>query len=269
MPWPAVHADPGAPSVRVMSYNVDVENKGDAAILEQVDRYSPDVLFLVEHASTTSDSGARGAVPLGARRDAVRRRERLPVESKLDPEKLRYSGRLRSPSLARRRSSRRRSVRSRFYAVHPLSRATASTPCGAYGMMHEILCGHGASRSAARTSSTYNSGLRAPAGRRLRGRGRAGEGPGRHRAATRICPGSATRCTAPLRLPRRLHRGRMGLRVHAPVGGRHAPWMRIDRIMAQRRGPLHPLRGRLRARVGPRRASSPTCSVRTYPRRGH
>ncbi len=37
-----------------------------------------------------------------------------------------------------------------------------------------------------------------------------------------------------------------------PVGGRHAPWMRIDRIMGERRGSLHPLRGRLRARVGPR-----------------
>jgi vancomycin resistance protein VanJ len=97
LPWP-VHANPSAPTLRVLSYNVNTESAGADAIVQVIDGYSPDVVFLEEH----GNSEAIGTL-LQARYASVRVAgqfvvaSRFPISSKFDPEKLPYEGRMRSP----------------------------------------------------------------------------------------------------------------------------------------------------------------------------
>ena len=229
MPWPAVHAEPGAPSVRVMSYNVDVENKGDPAILEQVDKYSPDVLFLVEHASTT-------IIPELEKRYASVRAEtqfviasRFPVQSELEPEKLHYSGRLRSPRwLAEVLETPLGPIA--FYAVHPLSPRDGLNAVRGVGLLHKIKVAMGLS-FASQDIVNYNSGLRELQVADFADFAAQEKVP--------VVIGGDTNLPG---LSYALHHSLSayhdafteagwGFGYTHPVGGRHAPWMRIDRIM--------------------------------------
>ena len=95
-PWP-VRPVPGAPTIRVMSYNVNSETGEMPRSSQEIDLFSPDVVFLVEHGSERDRDAAAGAVSDGAGRGAVRGGQRFPVTSSFDPDKLQYAGRLRSP----------------------------------------------------------------------------------------------------------------------------------------------------------------------------
>ncbi len=157
LPWP-VRADPKAPSLRLMSYNVNSEEAGNDPIIQEIDRYSPDVLFLVEHRSEE-------IVPLLQARYASVRvsgqfviASRFPVTSNIDPDKLHYSGRLRSPRWLEEVLDTPLGPIA-FYEVHPLSPRDGLNAVRGLGMLHKIKAALGLS-FASQDIVAYNSGLR-------------------------------------------------------------------------------------------------------------
>ncbi len=89
---------PGAPVIRVLSYNVDSGVKGLDELGQQIDRYSPDVVLLQEIGSVDLLGALlRARYPIVDIRNQFLLATRFPIVSTSDPEKLENLGRLRSP----------------------------------------------------------------------------------------------------------------------------------------------------------------------------
>jgi vancomycin resistance protein VanJ len=159
LPWPA-RADAGAPVVRVMSYNVNSEIAGADAIVQEIDGFSPDIVFLVEHGSSEE------IITLLRARYATVRVEgqfiaatRFPIASSFDPDKLHYSGRLRSPRWLEEVIETPLGPIA-FFGVHPASPRQGFYALRGNGLKREILSGQGFPEDS-EDAVADNSGLRA------------------------------------------------------------------------------------------------------------
>jgi endonuclease/exonuclease/phosphatase (EEP) superfamily protein YafD len=229
MPWP-VRANPDAPVMRVMSYNVNSEAGGADAIVAEVDRYSPDIVFLVEH-------GASDAMVslLQARYATVRAMgqfviaTRFPVTSAVDPDKLHYAGSRRSPRWIEAAIDTPLGP-IMFLVVHPISPRDGLVAAWAGGLRHKIGTALGLARGTDEIVD-YNSGLREMQVAGFTASAQTKSGPVVIAGDTNL-PG----------LSYLLHRylseyqdgftkSGWGFGYTFPVG-KHRPWMRIDRILA-------------------------------------
>jgi endonuclease/exonuclease/phosphatase (EEP) superfamily protein YafD len=158
VPWPEFRS-PNAPVLRVLSYNVDSGNGGVDSIVEEIDRHSPDVVFLQEvGASEPIVSLLRERFPTVNEANQFIVASKYPVLSIDDPEKLEYDGRHRSPRFVRQVLDTPLG-RIAFYNVHPLSPREIFYSLRGEGLRHEILSGRLLSPA---SSATFqgNSGLR-------------------------------------------------------------------------------------------------------------
>jgi len=140
LPWPR-SADHDAPKLRVLSYNVDLMHGGGENLLQEIDRYSPDIAFLQE-AYPDDDFLAllRTRFPNVAESTQFIVATRLPIVSTMDPEKLPFFGRMRSPRFMQYLIETPLGPIA-FYNVHPLSPREAFYELRGSGLRHELLSG--------------------------------------------------------------------------------------------------------------------------------
>ncbi|HEV3193551.1 MAG TPA: endonuclease/exonuclease/phosphatase family protein [Polyangiaceae bacterium] len=131
-----------APTLRVLSYNINSSRGGVDQVVEEIDRYSPDVAILEEIgsrdriesalASRYSTVFASGQFLVGAR---------FPIVSSHDPERVLLNGQSRGPRFVQFVIETPLG-RIAIYAVHPISpREGLQSLRGARGLRREILSG--------------------------------------------------------------------------------------------------------------------------------
>jgi endonuclease/exonuclease/phosphatase (EEP) superfamily protein YafD len=158
LPWPTLARS--APSVRVLSYNVNSGFGGARNVVDEIERYSPDIVLLQEVGpSEPIASMLREKYPTV---DAVNQfilATRYPVLTVVDPNKIEYHGRSRSPRFVRQvlDTPLGHVV---FYNVHPLSPREVFYALRGQGLRREILSGRLFSSSNT-TVFQANAGLRA------------------------------------------------------------------------------------------------------------
>jgi vancomycin resistance protein VanJ len=159
VPWPSF-ADRTAPTMRVLTYNINSGNGGADNVVEEIERYSPDVVLLQEvahqdelekllqaHFATVD---VRGQFVLATR---------YPLVSRSDPERLPFDGRPHNPRFVQQVLDTPLG-RVAFYNVHPISPREDFGALRGQGLRREILSGRlfsGASGPLIR----HNAGLRA------------------------------------------------------------------------------------------------------------
>ncbi len=152
--------DAGAPVVRVLSYNVNGDFSRAEGIAAEIDHYSPDIVLMQE----LGDPEKLAAL-MRARYPTVRVStqflvaSRFPISSTVDPEKLLYAGKMRSPSWIGQVVETPLGPIA-LYDVHPLSPREGLVALRGNGLKHEVLSGRGFSESSQELVNT-NSGLRA------------------------------------------------------------------------------------------------------------
>ena len=227
-PWPT-RPVAGAPTIRVMSYNVNSELGEIAPLIQEIDRFSPDVLLLVEHAWDAIEP------PLRARYSTVRAvgqfvvATRFPVKSSFDPDKIHYSGRLRSPRWIEEVIDTPLGPIA-FFVVHPSSPRQGFYALRGKGLRREILSGEGFSEDS-EDAVLGNSGLRAAQVADF-------AAAARQETVPVVIAGDTNLPNLSWVLHRDLSEFQDGF-AKAGWGfgytfptGHHGPWMRIDRIMA-------------------------------------
>jgi len=136
------HRAGGAKVVRVLSYNINTALGGLDGIVEEIDRYSPDVVLLEEIGSRErleSSLASRYASVLVSGQFLVA--TRFPIVSSYDPERVTLRGRSHSPRFIKT-AIETPVGRIAFYAVHPLSpRAGLQGLRGGAGLRRELLSG--------------------------------------------------------------------------------------------------------------------------------
>jgi endonuclease/exonuclease/phosphatase (EEP) superfamily protein YafD len=158
-PWPASRAR-SAPTLRVLSYNIDSGNGGADEIVREIDRAAPDVVFLQEvGALEPLTSLLRARFPTVQESNQFVVASRYPVISASDPDKLDYEGRHRSPRFVRQVLDTPLGPVA-FYNVHPLSPREIFYSLRGRGFRREILSGRLFS-SASSAVFQANNGLRA------------------------------------------------------------------------------------------------------------
>jgi endonuclease/exonuclease/phosphatase (EEP) superfamily protein YafD len=141
LPWPTFR-NRDAASLRVLSFNINAAYGGTAALLEQIDKYSPDVVLLQEVGEVDELSRLlRSRYPTVNVSSQFIVATRYPVLSTIYPDKLPYRGRLRSPRFVEQVLETPLG-RIAFYNVHPLSpRAALFALRGEHGLKREIVSG--------------------------------------------------------------------------------------------------------------------------------
>lgn len=132
-----------APRIRVLTYNINSGRGGVANLADEVDRYSPDVVLMQEIGETTEL-----VQTLKTRYATVDfwgqflMATRYPVVSELDPEKLPFEGRQRSPHYVKYTMDTPLGPVA-FYSVHPTSpRESLYSLRGDHGLRQELSSGH-------------------------------------------------------------------------------------------------------------------------------
>ncbi len=229
LPWPT-SIDRGAPVVRVLSFNCDSAFGGADALVEEIDRFSPDIVLLQE-----LPSPGNVAALLQARYPTIRTAtqflvaSRFPITSSSDPDKLPFRDQMRSPRWLKQviETSLGPIV---VYNVHPISpREGLFAIRGNAGLKREILSGRVLSSSHA-DPIRNNAGLRA--------------------LQVQNFAQSAMRETDPVIIAGDTNLPGLSVVLHDNLSGfqdafsqagwgfgytfptNHWPWMRIDRIMA-------------------------------------
>jgi vancomycin resistance protein VanJ len=227
---PVPHLASGtAPSLRVLSYNVNSTLGGVAKIDEEVERYSPDVVFMQE-----IDEPAELKRVLSPRYPTVEVSgqflvaTRYAIVSKTDPERLPFEGRTRSPRFLEYVMDTPLG-RLGFYNVHPLSPREDFYVLRGRGLGREILSGRIFS-GAAGPAILANAGLRALQVQSI------AEAAGQDGEPV-VIAGDTNLPGLSLVFSRALSRFKDGF-VEAGSGFGYTypndrrPWMRIDRILA-------------------------------------
>jgi endonuclease/exonuclease/phosphatase (EEP) superfamily protein YafD len=132
-----------APRMRVMSYNINSGGGGTAALMAEIDRYAPDVVVMVEVGLTDDLIPAlRQRYPTVESGGQFLTAARYPLTTRVDPEKLAYGGRQRSPRfLVETFDTPLGPVA--FYVVHPISpREDRGAIAGPGGFKRLLLSGH-------------------------------------------------------------------------------------------------------------------------------
>jgi vancomycin resistance protein VanJ len=230
VPWPGRGAarDPDAPSFRIMSFNIDSQHAGTDRVVAEIDAYAPDIVFLVESGDTDKIEPMMRArfanVTVSGQFVAA---SKFPIVSTVDPEKLPFYGRLRSPRWLEHTIDTPVG-RIAFYEVHPLSPRDGFNALRGDGLRHEILSGQGFSASSERAVK-MNAGLRTAQVTELATTASAETGPVLIAGDTNL-PGLSWLLGTRLG---RFHDGfdqaGSGLGYTFPT---RFPWMRIDRMLA-------------------------------------
>jgi vancomycin resistance protein VanJ len=229
LPWPS-RRQPGAPTMRVVSYNVESAVGGVDAIAEEIDRYSPDIAVLVEVAENDAMAQAmRERFPHVSVSTQFVVASKYPMTEPTDSGKLHYRDQLRSPRYVRQ-SVDTPLGRIALYAVHPISPREAFDTLRAGGVRHELSSGDIFSRSNAEAVEK-NFGLR-----QLQVETFAEAAA--HEADPVVIAGDTNLPTLSRVYGANLSRFQDGfVRAGSGLGytfpnGRHGRWMRIDRILA-------------------------------------
>jgi endonuclease/exonuclease/phosphatase (EEP) superfamily protein YafD len=131
----------GSDRLRILSYNVDSAKAGADEILAEIQRFSPDVVLLEEMASPEPIAGA-----LGSRYATVELSGQfllatnLRVSPVIEPPKVEYEGRLRSPRFVRY-VLETPIGRVALYQVHPISPRESLNDVRGHGLRWEVLSG--------------------------------------------------------------------------------------------------------------------------------
>lgn len=140
LPWP--HGSAGAPGVRLLSYNVNSGLGGVDGVVEQIDRFSPDVVLLQETGHN------EGFEPLLRARyatvsvvDQFVLAARYPLSAMTGPDRIAFEGHARSPRFLRYVLETPRGPLV-VYNVHPVSpREDFAALRGRNGFLREVLSG--------------------------------------------------------------------------------------------------------------------------------
>jgi endonuclease/exonuclease/phosphatase (EEP) superfamily protein YafD len=134
--------DPAAPRVRLLSYNVDSAIGGVANLAAEVDRYSPDVVFMQEIGETAELARAmKDRFPTVVVAGQFLVATRYPIVSEADPEKVPFAGR-RRPAGFVEMTMKTPLGDLAFYDVHPLSPRDELERLLGRGVSREVLSGH-------------------------------------------------------------------------------------------------------------------------------
>jgi vancomycin resistance protein VanJ len=229
VPWPT-SVDRGAPIVRVLSFNCNSGNGGLGALVEEVDRFSPDIVLLQELGPPEGIGAlmqARYPTVWSSTQFLVA--SRFPISSSFDPPKLPYGDQLRSARWLQQ------VIETPLgpivvYNVHPISpRDGLFAIRGNGGLKREILSGRVLSSSHSNPIQR-NAGLRALQVQDFADAARSEKGPVIIAGDTNL-PG----------LSFVLHHDLSGFQDGFAEAGwgfgytfptTHMAWMRIDRILA-------------------------------------
>jgi vancomycin resistance protein VanJ len=140
---PLRHGQNGdAPKVRVLSYNINSANGGVSRLAEEVGRYSPDVVFMQEIGA--QEELKREFLKSYAVADVSTQffvASRFPILSTVDPTRLAFDGRDRSPRFMEYLIDTPIG-HIHFLSVHPLSPREDFYLLRGRGLRREILSGH-------------------------------------------------------------------------------------------------------------------------------
>jgi endonuclease/exonuclease/phosphatase (EEP) superfamily protein YafD len=246
--------DRSAPTLRVLSYNVDSSLGGVDAVVAEVERYSPDVAFLQEIGQTVELTRA-----MQARYPTVRvsgqflSASRYPIVSEVDPERFPFDGRQRTPRFLEQ-TMETTLGRVAFYNMHPISPRDDFYALRGRGLRREILSGHLFSGDAG-PNIRANAELRARQVQSSADAAARESGPAIIAGDTNL-PGLSVVFRRHLsRFQDGFVKAGWGFGYTYPDDKRPGPWMRIDRILAN-----DALRF-VRFRVGQSRASDHLCVV--------
>ncbi|MGH7296704.1 MAG: endonuclease/exonuclease/phosphatase family protein [Polyangiaceae bacterium] len=140
MPWPTSR-DPVAPSMRVLSLNVDSGRAGPATIVDAVTRYAPDVVLLQETGGNDQLAAALGArYPTVDSSGQFVLATRFALLRKIEPDKLLYGGILHHPRFVEYLLATNLGPVT-FYSVHPASPREGLQSLRGEGLRREIRSG--------------------------------------------------------------------------------------------------------------------------------
>jgi vancomycin resistance protein VanJ len=134
-------ADRG-PVVRIMSYNINSGLGGEGAIVEQIEKFSPDIVVLQEIGGS-GDSLARRLAP---RYPAIRIStqfflgSKYPIVSAIDPDRIPLYGNMRSPRFTEQVLDTPLG-KIALFNVHPISPREGLSAIRGHGLRREILSG--------------------------------------------------------------------------------------------------------------------------------
>jgi endonuclease/exonuclease/phosphatase (EEP) superfamily protein YafD len=141
VPWPH-SADPAAPRLRVLTYNINSCHGGCDAIIQEVDRYSPDVVLMQEVAHVDElEPLLRSRYPTVEVSTQFVVASRFPVLARFDPPKLPVNGADRSARWVQRVLDTPLGPIA-FYDVHPASPRDDFSALRGRGLRREISSGH-------------------------------------------------------------------------------------------------------------------------------
>jgi endonuclease/exonuclease/phosphatase (EEP) superfamily protein YafD len=131
------------PHMRVMSYNINSGGGGAPAILQEIERFAPDVLVLQEIGAVEElIAGLKPQYPTIEWAGQFLTASRYPLVARIDPERVAYGGRARSPRfLVETFDTPLGQVT--FFVVHPISpRDDLHALAGAHGFRGLLKSGH-------------------------------------------------------------------------------------------------------------------------------
>jgi vancomycin resistance protein VanJ len=159
LPWPHSPVRE-APTMRLLSYNIDAAIGGIDNIVDEINHYSPDVVVLQElgRAGESMSAALQTLYPTVHVSGQFLLATRYPVSSTNDPDQIDYDGRLRSPRFVRQVLVTPLGEIA-LYDVHPLSPREIFYALRGRGLRRELLSRHFYS-SASAAIYQVNNGLR-------------------------------------------------------------------------------------------------------------
>jgi endonuclease/exonuclease/phosphatase (EEP) superfamily protein YafD len=218
------------PSLRVLSYNVNSTYFGLDAVVAEIDRHRPDVVLLQEIGSPGELATAmRARYPTVIVDGQFLTASRYAVASEMDPEKLPFHGRQRSPRFLEQTLGTPLGPVA-FFALHPISPREEL-----YGLRHgwrqRLLSGHIFSDDVGRRAEE-NAGLRDLQIQTVAEAASKEPGPVVLAGDTNLPGLSGTYRRYLSRFQDGFTRAGWGFGYTFPSEHNKRPWMRIDRIMA-------------------------------------
>ena len=260
LPWPRSPVR-NEPTVRILSYNVDAADGGALAIVNQIEKYSPDIVLLQEVGR--ADDLERLLAPSYPAMSVAGQfllASRYPILSTSDPDKVSHLGHLRSARF-RRHVIDTPLGRLVVYNVHPLSPRDDFNALRGQGLRHELLSGRFFSGDSAPLIGA-NAGLRAVQVATFSSQAQRESDPVVIAGDTNL-PGLSKVFADNLSgYQDGFRKAGWGFGYTFPNDRRPPPWMRIDRILA-----TDQLRF-VRFDVGDSRASDHRCVVADVQRVG-
>jgi endonuclease/exonuclease/phosphatase (EEP) superfamily protein YafD len=224
-------SDAHAPSLRVLSYNINGSYGGVSAIIDEVVRYGPDLVALQEIGETDAlrqELAAR--YPTIEVSGQFLTASKYPFVSSNDPDRLRFQGRMRSPRYVSYVVDTP-GGRLTFFNVHPISPRDDFSVLRGHGLRREILSGHLFSGDAAPEIQS-NAGLRGLQAEAIAAAVASGRGPTIIAGDTNLPGLSAILRRTLSRFQDGFQKAGWGFGYTYPNDRK--PWMRIDRIFATR-----------------------------------